>query len=188
MARTKEFDRDVALEGALSAFREHGYNATSANILTNAMNIGRQSMYDTFGDKWQLYHAALQRYVDSESRAHLKALATGPKAIDGLHALIARVVEEAHLPCLGISSIIEFGSSHEEFNQLRQATGSMLQKSVAQRISEAQQQGDLSAALDASQAAAFLLANVAAIRLAGRGGATEDELQVLSHFVMKALY
>jgi AcrR family transcriptional regulator len=188
MARPKEFDRDVALDGALHAFREHGYHATSAAMLTNAMRIGRQSMYDTFGDKWQLYRAAVQRYSDTEARAHLTALAIGPKAIDGVRVMMARVVAEAHLPCLGIGSVTEFGRCHEELNQLRDATAQVLKRALVQRIAEAQQQGDLSAALDAHQAAAFVLANVAAIRLAARGGAATEELQALSDFVMKALY
>lgn len=188
MARPKEFDRDVALEAALSVFREHGYAATSAGMLTAAMKIGRQSLYDTFGDKWQLYRAAVQRYGDAESRAHLEALATGPKAIDGLHLMMGRVVAEAHMACLGIGSITEFGVSREELNQLHVAAGRVLKDAVAKRVGQAQQQGDLPAALDASHAAAFLLANVAAIRLAARAGAEQAELQALSRLAMKALY
>lgn len=188
MARPKEFDKDVALEAALSVFREHGYAATSAGMLTDAMKIGRQSLYDTFGDKWLLYRAAMQRYCDAESRAHLEALASGPKAIDGLHAMMARVVAEAQRACLGIGSITEFGVSREELNQLHLVTGRVLKNAVAKRVGEAQQQGHLPVALDAGHAAAFLLANVAAIRLAARAGVEDEELQILSRLAMKALY
>ncbi len=58
MARPKEFDSDKALNTAIGVFSEHGFEGTSAGMLTDAMKIGRQSLYDTFGDKWQLYCAS----------------------------------------------------------------------------------------------------------------------------------
>jgi TetR/AcrR family transcriptional regulator, transcriptional repressor for nem operon len=187
MARPKEFDQDVALEAALSVFREHGYAATSAGMLTDAMNIGRQSLYDTFGDKWQLYRAAVQRYGQGETSAHLDALASSPKAIDGIKAMMARVVAEARQPCLGISSISEFGSSREELNQLHAAAGRRLRSALVAKLRDAQREGDVPATLDADHAAGFLMANVAGIRLAARGGAGDAELESLAGLALQAL-
>src|SRR6267142_1909851 len=66
MARPREFDRDAAVQRAMSVFWRKGYAATSTDDLLRAMNIGRQSMYDTFGDKHRLYLEALD---DSERAA-----------------------------------------------------------------------------------------------------------------------
>ena len=46
----------------MSVFWLKGYAATSTDDLLQAMKIGRQSMYDTFGDKRRLYVEALERY------------------------------------------------------------------------------------------------------------------------------
>lgn len=187
MARPKAFDQEVALDAALSVFREHGYAATSAGMLTDTMKIGRQSLYDTFGDKWQLYRAAVERYSRNEVDAHLAALATGPKAIDGVRAMMARVVAEAHEPCLGIGSICEFGNRSEELNQLHDAAGRRLQKALRIKLEAARREGDVPKTLDAGHAAGFILANVAGIRLAARGGAGKAELQALAGFALQAL-
>jgi TetR/AcrR family transcriptional repressor of nem operon len=61
MARPREFDTDAALDGAIGVFREHGFEGSSAQMLVDAMGIGRQSLYATFGDKWQLYRSAERR-------------------------------------------------------------------------------------------------------------------------------
>ena len=61
MVRPKE-DRDAAVATAMSVFWAKGYAATSTDDLLRAMTIGRQSMYDTFGDKRRLYVEALERY------------------------------------------------------------------------------------------------------------------------------
>jgi AcrR family transcriptional regulator len=187
MARPKEFDKGTALEAALDVFREHGYAATSTTMLTDAMQIGRQSLYDTFGDKWQLYRTVVERYNDGEVAEHLAALATGPRPINGLNALLARVVREAGNPCMGMGSINEFGSRLEELNQLHATAGRRLHDGLTQTLAAAQRDGDISATLNVDQAAAFIMANIAGLRMAARGGAGPAELQELAHFAFRAL-
>ena len=55
MARTKEFDPGRALHRAISVFSQKGFAAASTEELMGAMQLGRQSMYDTFGDKRALF-------------------------------------------------------------------------------------------------------------------------------------
>jgi len=86
MARPKAFDTDEALDAAVAVFRDHGYEGSSASMLVGAMGIGRQSLYDSFGDKWQLYCAALRRYTTTEVQAHLQTLRREERAIDGIRA------------------------------------------------------------------------------------------------------
>jgi AcrR family transcriptional regulator len=187
MARPKEFDQDVALDAAVGVFREHGFAAASAGMLTEAMKIGRQSLYDTFGDKWQLYCQAVRRYGDGETRRHLEALAAGATPLDGIRRLMARVVAEARQPCLGIGSIAEFGTSSEELASLHEAAGRVLRKAIGAAVREAQRDGEVSPQLDVAHATGFLLANVAAIRLAARGGAGDAELDALAQMALRAL-
>ena len=54
--------------GRPGAQREAG---TSAEMLVRALRIGRQSLYDPFGDKWQIYLSSVRRYVGAETRAHV---------------------------------------------------------------------------------------------------------------------
>ena len=81
MARPKAFVEEQALDAAINVFREHGFEGTSAEMLVRALKIGRQSLYDTFGEKWQIYLASVRRYVGAETRAHVLALRSGPDAI-----------------------------------------------------------------------------------------------------------
>jgi Transcriptional regulator len=70
MPRMKEFDRDQALQRAAEVFWSRGYEAASTDELLAAMGIGRQSMYNAFGDKRRLYLEALQ-YYQAESGAEM---------------------------------------------------------------------------------------------------------------------
>ncbi|PLQ00285.1 TetR/AcrR family transcriptional regulator [Cupriavidus pauculus] len=187
MARNKEFDVDQVLDAAIGVFREHGYAGTSATMLTAAMKIGRQSVYDTFGDKWQLYCASVNRYGDAERQAHLDALNAGPTSLDGLRRMMQRVVAEAHLPCLGVGSISEFGRSNDELVRIHEAQGRVLRKAIAAKVRQAKTEGDVARSLDPDQVSGFLMANLAGIRLAARGGANKAELQELGRLALQAL-
>jgi TetR/AcrR family transcriptional repressor of nem operon len=70
MARPKEFDQERALHRAISIFSQKGFAATSADDLMRAMDLGRQSMYDTFGDKRALFLKASRSLCHGEGSSH----------------------------------------------------------------------------------------------------------------------
>lgn len=187
MARPKSFDVESALDDAITVFRDHGYEGTSAQMLVDRLRIGRQSLYDTFGDKWQLYRKALGRYAISEGQAHREALATGPRAIDGIRAMIERVIREAETPCLGVSSIAEFGCSRPDLSEINTAADHALRTAMIERLRAAQADGDVASSLDPDSVATFLMASFAGIRLAARGGAGRAALENLGHMALRAL-
>lgn len=190
MARPKQFDPELALDAAVALFREHGYAGTSAEMLTTAMGIGKQSLYNTYGGKWPLYCAALRRYADDETGEHLRELKAGKTGLDGLERMLKRVAATAHQPCLGVSSVQEFGTDSEgsaELIEVRAPAGQVLQAALLERVRAAQADGELSAALDPRQAVSFLFAQIAALRLAARGGAGEAELRALARLALRAL-
>jgi len=187
MARPREFDADTALDGAIGVFREHGFEGASAEMLVNAMGIGRQSLYDTFGDKWRLYRAAVRRYGMAECAAHFEALRSGVRAIDGIEAMLRRAVETASQPCLGVGSICEFGVSRPDLAEVHAPLAKTLREAIVARVRDAQQDGDVAAKLDPEATAEFLIANIAGIRLAGRGGASCAALAGHADMALRAL-
>ena len=187
MARPREFDTDAALDGAIGVFREHGFEGSSAQMLVDAMGIGRQSLYATFGDKWQLYCSAVRRYGMGECAAHFEALRSGARAIDAIDAMLRRVVETADQPCLGTSSIYEFGACRPDLMEIIAPLARTLRDAVARRVRDAQREGDVAAGLDPAVIAEFLIANIAGIRVAGRGGADHATLTGLADMALRAL-
>jgi AcrR family transcriptional regulator len=81
MARPKEFERETALQESIRVLSEHGYEGTSTEALLEIMGINRQSMYDTFGDKWRLYLEALQRYTADSISDQLRVLNAARSAV-----------------------------------------------------------------------------------------------------------
>ena len=99
MTRPKAFDRDLALTRALELFQAKGYEGTSIQDLLDAMGIGRQSLYDTFGGKEALYREALGRYIAEGPRSLLVALESPLPLRRAVCAVLEGVV--AHLASPG---------------------------------------------------------------------------------------
>ena len=66
MGRHKEYRRDDVLERAMQLFWLHGFNGVTTQVLVDAMGINRKSVYAEFGNKQNLYHAALELYLSQE--------------------------------------------------------------------------------------------------------------------------
>lgn len=168
-------------------FREHGYEGTSTRMLLKSMGIGRQSFYDTFGDKLSLYHSALKRYADDETRRHLAALRIGDRGLEAIRSMLLRVIADAREPCLGIGSICEFGCRDAEVNQINAMADKVLQRAIIERLEEARTDGALASGITPQEAMHFVMANVASIRISARAGASRSALDTIERLVMRAL-
>ncbi len=187
MARPKEFDVDVAVEAAAGVFRDHGYEGTSAAMLVDAMGIGRQSLYDTFGDKWGVYLAAMRQYCSAETRAHCDLLKSGPKAIDGIRAMFDRVVVEAAHGCLGLVSIVEFGCEKPELVEIRDKFGGFMSACLMETLVTAREQGDVSSEHNLDHLITYLFQMIFSIRLTARSGAGSDHVAAMANYALGAL-
>jgi len=191
MARTKEFDQDQALACAVVAFREHGFAGTSTDALLRAMGISRQSMYDTFGDKKQLYLAALHLYNETSVTQIIREMSAAKSPLRGIEAALLsfakRSVKDGSLGCLGVSAVCEFGQSDEAVDAETRVLGNRLVKAFERRFADAQALGEVPADLDVSDAATFLATILSGMKVAARAGASVESLRVSARFALRGL-
>ncbi|ENY6785226.1 TetR/AcrR family transcriptional regulator [Providencia rettgeri] len=178
MARKKEFIIEDALEAAISVFREHGYAGTSTQMLVKAMNIGKQSLYDTFGDKWELYCTALTVFSNQSVSAHIDAVKSASGVVAGIECMLDRVIVNPDNSCLGISSICEFGVSKAEILQIRKKAMSRLNNFIRETISSGIASSEIPPNIDPDEATYFIISSIASIKLAGRSG---SDVSILNH-------
>jgi TetR/AcrR family transcriptional repressor of nem operon len=122
MARDKDFIPEEKIAKALDVFWEKGYNATSMQDLVDAMQINRSSLYNSFGDKHNLFLECLRTYgylaaQDFESVLKLKDLTpleTLEKIID---VYVAGTIYDCKC-CMGIKSSFELAGDDEEVRRI----------------------------------------------------------------------
>ena len=191
MPRPKEFDREVAVERAMSVFWSKGYAATSTDDLLEAMKIGRQSMYDTFGDKRRLYVEALWRYQLESVAGHIKRLRSMASPLAGIEALLVGVISSDRTTrekgCMGVGAICEFGNADAELAQLRVKSGGMLRKALVERLQDAQAAGELGETVDVERAARFVETTMFGLQVAARAGESTRSLRDMAAFAIAGL-
>jgi AcrR family transcriptional regulator len=191
MARPREFDRELALERAEGVFWAKGYASTSTEDLLAAMGIGRQSLYNAFGDKRALYLEALERYQCATTSGHLQRLKAPASPLVGVEALLLGLIAEDSdqraMGCMGVGAVSEFGASDPALAELRARVGPILSSSLVERLREGQAQREIDPAMNVEDAARFVQMTMTGLQLAARSGVSADALRSLAHFVVDRL-
>jgi len=186
MARPREFDREAALANAISAFAEHGYEGTSTDQLLEAMRISRQSLYNAFGDKRQLYLEALKTYAAESMAEQIQCLNTG-SPLKGIEAMFGAFILRPSRSCLGVSAVCEFGHADAEVSMLNDTASRTLRAALERRIAEGKASGEIDRDVDVTAAAHFLLATLSGIKVAARGGAPVESLRDVMRMALRSL-
>lgn len=123
MARTREFDAEKVLDAAMQLFWEKGYEATSLSDLTSRMGIQRPSIYSTFGDKKELFEAALRKYTMSRASEVRNRLQDHPSVKEAFRIFFEEVVDEEYAGslsrgCFCINTMVELAPHDEKFEIL----------------------------------------------------------------------
>ncbi len=191
MARPRAFDRDVALGAALDVFWRNGYEATSTDDLRYAMGIGRQSLYDTFGDKRRVYLEALERYQTRSVDAVVAQLRAGPSPLAAIRSVVSAYAsasaEERALGCLGVSAICEFGSADKAVAALGAAAAARLQDAFETALREAVRAGEVRPSLDPHAGALFLQSLLLGLKISAKAGTSPQNLRDVANVAFEGL-
>ncbi len=191
MARPKEFDRDEAVKRAMAVFWEQGYEATSTEDLLRAMGIGRQSMYDTFGDKHRLYLEALQRYNTNNSLEMMERLRAGASpllAIEEVLLSVSKETQEQRLRgCMGVNATTELAQKDPEVASLIRSSSTLCEGALERIVLEAKRRGEIAPSTDERAAGRFLLTTLQGMRVSAKAGATPESLRDVASFALAGL-
>ena len=97
MPRVKLFDENEVLTKAMNLFWKQGYSATSVQDLVNCLGINRASIYDTFGDKEQLFKKSFELYRKTSMEGLTLFFQSQQNVRDGFSKLFNIAIEEAIL-------------------------------------------------------------------------------------------
>lgn len=192
MARTKEFDPDVALDWAMELFWTRGYDATSMADLVEHVGVGRASLYATFGDKQELYLQALQRYLAKRSPDPVEVLSQPGPAVPAVRALVRQYVDDAigdeqGRGCMVVNTAVELASRDAVFGRRVAANWDGLETALVSALTRAQAQGELSAQADPWSVARFLLVFLQGVKVVGMGSDDAERLRAAGEQALRAL-
>ncbi|MER6380002.1 TetR/AcrR family transcriptional regulator [Streptomyces sp. NPDC001250] len=185
--RPRSFDRATALEKALMAFWEHGYEATSVSDLTRIMGIGAPSLYAAFGDKRTLFEEVVRVYSDTHGAFGDRAIAEEPTARAAVERMLREAAAEYTAPahpygCLVVHAATNCTSPEVErlLRERRNANIAALESRIGADIAA----GLLPAGTDSAALARHTGAMIQGMSQQARDGAKRGELEALAEIAM----
>ena len=189
--RPREFDEQEAVQNALEVFRARGYAATSLPDLIEGTQLSRGSLYKAFGDKHQLFLAALDFYTErgiarltrnlrhaSARTALREALRHYVRLSVGLEGLAGCPVTAAATECLPFDAEVKARVT-DMFSRM--------QALLAGAIRRGQAAGELAADQNADDLARFLLCTIEGMRVLGKTDLGEDAIDAIAEIALSAI-
>ncbi len=188
MGRTKQFNQQAVLEDAMHLFWARGFHSTSMQDLVDHLGVNRQSIYDTFGGKHELFEAALERYREMQALPMRRALeADGPLGDVLRHwfrDMIVEMLKKNGKGCLLVNTATELAEQDDVIFGVCSANARQLEATLSGLLVRAQQAGDIPADQAVIPLARFLMSTINGLAVTAK--ATRDP-EVLNDVVEVAL-
>lgn len=98
MPRTAPYNRDHALDAAMTLFWRQGYHATSLKDLEQALAMKPGSIYAAFKSKENLFRLSLQRYFDKGGDRLAGYIDAAPTPLAGWPPICAAISNAPRIP------------------------------------------------------------------------------------------
>jgi TetR/AcrR family transcriptional regulator, copper-responsive repressor len=185
--RPRSFDRETALEKAILAFWEHGYEATSVSDLTRVMDIGAPSLYAAFGDKRSLFEEVVREYGTKYGSFTDRALAEEPTARAAVERTLREAAAEYTDPAHPHGCLVIHAATNCSTPEVEESLRARRNANIAafeSRIKADVAAGALPAGIDAAALARHTGAMIQGMSQQARDGASREELEALVEIAM----
>ncbi len=188
--RPRAFNPDRALDAALNVFWERGYESASLADLTEAMGINKPSLYAAFGDKAELFHKVMDRYISRQSILWEQILRepSARMAVERILNAVADSSTSGQNPrgCLLVQSALTCSPESDCIKKdlaLKRADGDAMLRT---RLARAQAEGELAPDVDVAALSRYFSTILRGISVEASAGATRQDLQNVIDLAMKA--
>jgi len=146
MARNVEFNEEEAIQKAMEVFWSKGYSGASLRDLTDAMKINSSSLYNTIGDKHELFVKCIKNYTETRMEDVRKRAASAKSPL----AAIINFIEDAVAviingdSCLAINTAFEIAATDNDIQDILKADNDAVQDFLISMLTKAIEQGEIS--------------------------------------------
>ena len=152
--RPRKAEPEVALAAVMSAFWEKGYEATSMSDLTEATGLHKASLYQTFGDKHQLFVSALKLYFNKTAEAQKTSRSGEESPIKAIKKSVTSTIDQCAegKGCLAVNSLIEVAPFDSEIDRILRQFRQRLENQMARLVEDAKQSKQIPDSINTKEA------------------------------------
>jgi AcrR family transcriptional regulator len=192
VGRPRKFTEKVAVSAAADVFASRGFAGATLDDLAAATGLGRQSLYNAFGDKRALFLRALGDNAAEAIDAVTEAFSSpGVTPMERIRAQVLKLAIACSSPDyqtpLLIKAAVELGGRDPDVALASKGTIDRLAAAYRQCLVEAQRSGEVAADADADELAVFCVAVTQGMEVLGRAGASRATLTAVGLQALHAI-
>lgn len=188
--RPKCFDEQEALQKAMMLFWKYGYEATAMSDLTKALNLTAPSIYSTFGDKSQLFHACLDYYLKHEAcsldlifqQAETAKVAIELYLYENLKKLLQ---QDKPTGCMLVTATMNCSEQHQPLQHDLLLKRQQVKEKIYQRLQQGVEDGDLSSDADIQAMTDYYVTVIQGLTMQARDGVAIEQLENVVTLALK---
>jgi TetR/AcrR family transcriptional repressor of nem operon len=190
--RPREFDIDRALEAATRQFWAAGYEATSLQDLLKTMRLSKSSLYQTFGNKHELFICCIDRYQQTMVSVLSEQLANSISVERFLNDFLEGVISQAkncstRKGCFLVNTANELSQRDPVIATAVSGGIGNVAEVFRQAIKQGKQQKELDSSLPTESLVDYFMTSVSGLRTMVKTGADITALQPVVQLIMKTL-
>lgn len=174
MPRPRSYDETTLLDTAMQMFWSRGFELTSISDVVAETGVNRASLYAAYPDKRALFLASVQHYLERVSRENVERLRSVQPAAEAVRDFFLDLAgtppRRAGKGCLLTNSAVEFGNGDPGISRLVRRAFTRMERVLAERLTEARQDGQLAAGVEPAAYARQLVVLIQGLRVMARVG------------------
>lgn len=166
MSRPKEFVPKEALQDAMLVFWTKGYCNTSVDDLVRSTGVSRHGIYSTFGNKHELYIAALDAYIDTVVEPRIARMHSAPSGVAEIETFFKSFIAmnknggDGPRGCFVCNAATEMGMADVSTTERTDRYLALFRGAFTTALNHAQTRGDIAPDVDTKIVASGLCASL----------------------------
>ncbi|MFB9845457.1 TetR/AcrR family transcriptional regulator [Mucilaginibacter ginsenosidivorans] len=192
MARPRTFDEDTVIDKALHLFWKKGFSETSSRDLIAATGMSNGSLFNSFGDKTNLYLACLQRYNGTYITALENLLVSELPFKEKIQKVFKSTAKKVSVTgdyegCFFFNSSVDNGIHDAAISTLIAAIQQRLEQAFCTAADQARDNKQLAIKSDSTQIAQYLMMITNGLRAMVKGNTPVEDIDQVIYSALKFL-
>ncbi|BBR59157.1 MULTISPECIES: TetR/AcrR family transcriptional regulator [Enterobacteriaceae] len=189
--RPKVFDREAALDKAMTLFWQYGYEATSLSDLVEATGAKAPTLYAEFVNKEGLFRAVLDHYISRFASKNEACLfceeQTLIEALRNYFTAVATCFTSKDTPagCFMINTSAALAASSKEIAKTIKSRHAVQEQTLSQFLQLRQARGEIPAEKNVAELALFLGCILQGMSISAREGASFETLMQITETTLR---
>ena len=189
--RPLEHNPQAVIDAAMLSFWRRGYDGCSLTNLLDATGLSKSSLYQSYGNKKQIFLLTLAHYSEQETVAmgqEIEAVKTGYDFFENLiESFAGKTAAHWKSGCLIANTAAEFGQSDPEIGAALKDALNNYVSVFSKAIIKGHEDGSITNNQPADDLAHYLIISLNGLRTMMKAGMGEVQIRKAGHMILQTL-